>query len=335
MKKLCVFSILLFVSCSVLAQGVDRYTSCASTFFHKNLEYRLKKPELAKEFEGWRIAEGKTMDQLFEEELDYSIDLKNTYRYFRVSILKMYVQGLKTGNLQYTGCVECIRCNVGVILDMFRKSLIEHGQQVENDATAQVELEVDNPAGIIIEVPEYIKEKFEVPEFDPVETQPTYEEIEAQVEEEVTFHEKLLDAIRKVPTNATAKIKVISLARTLIGLGARDRASLDDLEDLNTDLQRYLDTKIIKEKQYPQNYNWWERTLKKSPFQWARKYGNKIITKQRVAREDKQFVEVALNIKALIAGELMKMYRTRKKVHKMKQAFAQRKEALRLALNIY
>ncbi len=375
MQKLSLFSIFMLFSSVVLSVNGDKFDDYVNAFFHKNLEYRLNRADLAKEFEGWRIVGDKTMEQLFEEEKESSSVLNRTYEYFLGPIHKIYADGTRSGDLQYRGCVECIRCNVDILIDMFRKSLLEQGQQVETDATAQKddvvaekkneevsdgdiqvfeEYECHPPEsylpplegdiGLKIVIPKGLR-KQEVPsvKVEPVteeKDEDAFEELlrelNGEVEVELTFHDRLLDAIRKAPTgNTSANSKLVFMARKIIGLSDKEHATTRQLQKFNDELQKYLDTKMLDEKKYPKNYTWWERTLINSPFEYASQYGKKLITRQRVAREDKQFVEVALNIKALVAKELANKFKELERPILYIKYHKQRKEALRLALNIY
>lgn len=344
MKKGIYFSILLYVSCIFTSVSGESFTE---SFFNNNLEARLNRSDLISEFKDWPIAQENTIRTLFYNELGNSGELRRMYNYFRTTVAKTYEDGVRAGNISYQYCVDCIKCNVDLLIDLFRKSMLNSSSEVENEAIddepvmTQLDIVVDVPEEVELSAadddvvfvdPEPVDPEpcYIVEEYEPILSD--YEEISDSEEEyEINFHERLMNAVMVAPREWEKDEEAFeNIANILVGSDPGNLIEEDNLFSLNDDLNEYLEEKISKPKAVS-DYSWIETFAYNSPFDCIRNKFKKRIARQRVADEYRAWVLIALNVKSVVLGELASISIDNNDTARTRELLTERRDVLRTA----
>lgn len=149
MKKLAIFHVFALVFTTFSAVSA---TSFSCSFFDSHLEYRLNRDDLSSEFKDWPIVIGRSMREVFNTEMTHSDELRKMYYYFRGPINKMYDNGIFSDTMSHQSCVECIKCNIDIIIDLLRKSIISHTQKIAEEQPTQLDVTIDVPEEVAFQM---------------------------------------------------------------------------------------------------------------------------------------------------------------------------------------
>lgn len=370
MKKLTIFYVFLIISTSISATNWYDKSAGIAQFFREQLHFKLNDGKIEQEFNGWAIMDdGKPVYQLFQEEMDYSSDLKNMVDYFDCQVNEMYAKGIQGGYLTEEICTSRIIDNVDIIINMFRNSLVKHGTVIQETIDLRKKYGAFNTDLVNsgVQIPNVNEQQLMLDCEEPIVNEPTVDPIqeikvpgkETQIPTMVDFKKERPGAksskdafevwnnvfIKKnVSTdpfhdklenaiNAIPKDGVDYRAfRTItVALLGTDKPTEQKLIDLNNKLDAYLDARTLEEKPYAQ-LTAWEKMLYNSPFEWIRNKTRSKMAKSRINKEDLSWVIVALNIKNFVVKKLFHINIKLKKHKLVRKYFDELQRSIKLAL---